>query len=183
VAHRLDWREANGQDRATLQAFSCTAPPGRDRFGRPLPYARSWEREVEAGLRRLTPPIGDGALKLGFDDVGLAAVSLIGFVGAEGDHFVVKLRGVAVDLRCRGRRYGVEAVEVALLAAGDRGFGLGYVLVDVLGQVHKENHASKAMNVSAGLGRLHNQLDDDLEEWGTTLEGPKAGWSLSSRKR
>lgn len=156
-----------------MQAFSCAAPPGRDRLGRSLPYARSWEREVEAGLRRLTPPIGDGALKLGFDDLGLAAVSLIGFVGTEGDHFVAKLRGVAVDLRCRGRGYGSEAVEVALLAAGDRGFGLGYVLVAVLGQVHKENHASKVVLASAGLGRLHDQLDDDLEEWGTTLEGPQ----------
>lgn len=154
-----------------MQTFSCAVPPGRDRFRRPLPYARSWEREVEVGLRRLTPPIGDGALNLGFDDVGLAAVSLIGFVGTEGDRFVVKLRGVAVDLRCRGRGYGVEAVEVALLAAGDRGFGSGYV-VAVFGQVHQENRASKVVLASAGLGRLHDQLDDDLEEWGTTLEGP-----------
>lgn len=172
MARRLYWREAGGQDRAVLQAFSCTARPGRDRFGRSLPYARSWEREVEAGLRRLTPPIGDGALQLGFDDVGLAAVSLIAFLGADGHHYAVKLRAVAVDLRCRGRGYGVQAVEVALLASGDRGFSLGYVLVDVVGLVHKENHASKATNARAGLGCLHD-FDDDLEEWGTTLKGPQ----------
>jgi len=173
VAPRLNWREAHGRDRTVLQAFSCTALPGRDRLGRLLPYARRWEREVEAGVRTLTPPIGNGALHLGFDEVGLAAVSLISFLAADGDHFVGKLRAVAVDLRCRGRGYGVEAVEVALLAAGDRAFGLGYALVDVVSQVHKENHASKAMSTRAGLRRLHDEFDEDLEEWGTTLEGPE----------
>jgi len=119
------------------------------------------------------PADRERVLHLGFDEVGLAAVSLISFLAADGDHFAVKLRAVAVDLRCRGRGYGVEAVEMALLAAGDRAFGLGYALVDVVSQVHKENHASKAMSTRAGLRRLHDEFNDDLEEWGTTLEGPE----------
>ncbi len=61
---------------------------------------------------------------------------------------------------------------MALLPAGDRAFGLGYLLVDVVSQVHKENHASKALSTKAGLRRLHDEFDDDLEEWCTTLEGP-----------
>jgi GNAT superfamily N-acetyltransferase len=135
---------------------------------------------VQAGLRSLKPPVGEGKLLLGFDDSGLlAAVALVRFVGSAGDTYLVKLATVAVDRRCQRRGYGVEAIEMALRAAADEGFGRGHHLVTVVGWVDPSNSASRIMNTRAGLRLLGMNAAGDYEEWGIELELPAESWSWS----
>lgn len=169
---RLSWRHAVAQDRQLhLQSFTCTVPARRGRLGRPLPHPRPWEREVEAGIRTLKPPIGDGALQLGSDAQGLAAVSLVYFT-PRGRTAKIAAIAVATRVRGRGGKYADEALELALRAAADYGFSKYNSVVTVVGQVDPRNAASQRMSARAGLVHLDDVADGRYQEWGRDLELP-----------
>lgn len=169
----LRWRDAARDDRQLLQAFTCTPPPRRTLTRRAAPIAREWEREVEAGLRDQKPPIGDGRLILGEDEAGLAAVVLVYFRGYQDEAYLVRLAAVAVALRCRGCRYGDLAMEQALTASADEGFGSGHLSVWVDGLVDPRNEGSRAMNHRAGLACVGMDPTGKYEVWGRELDLPQ----------
>lgn len=173
MRRQFNWREAVAEDNTALQAFACTQEAPRDGHGRPLPHPRRWERVVEAGLRKLHPPVGDGALLLGEDDGGrLGAVVLLHYGGPSGDTYVVKLVAFAVSLDHQGRRLSDEAIEIALRAAGDAGFTRGFSRVTVYGLVHVSNTFSRAACDRSILRSNGIDASGEYEEWAVELELP-----------
>lgn len=170
---RLSWRDAESKDNTALQSFTCTPSGPKDARGRRLQGPRPWERRVEAAFRRMQPPIGDGRLLLGEDAEGLAAIALMYFLGQEDGACLVKLAGIAVALRCQGRGYGEEALEMALRAAADYGFGLNFTVVNVMSLVDHRNARSKAVGRRAGMRVDSLDVEDGLEEWRIDLELPE----------
>lgn len=167
MTQRLQWRDAERSDRQALQQFSCAPARRKDLRGRPFPHPVPWAREVELGVRTLTPPARDGLLLLGEDEPGrLRAVVLLYDGAKEDDVFTMKLVAVAVAIGAHRRGYGAEAMEQALQAAESRAYGLGCTAVEVFGLVHKLNAPSRALCTAIGficLGQLSS--DDAYEEW------------------
>lgn len=94
---------------------------------------------------------------------------LVWFLGTEDELWTVKLAAVAVALRCRGKRYGDEAMEVALAAAAEEAQSRGARAAFVQGLVDYRNVASKAMNVRAGVQFYDLDESEQYELWGREL--------------
>jgi hypothetical protein len=158
---RLTWRSATEQHRTALSQFVCTDPPKQsyDRH-RGRHHPRPYELEVQSHLRGLKVPVAPGdALLLGFDEDGIAAAAHFGFDDTQTQFMIW---AVACAHRCRGRRHGREAVEVALqaLAATKRHYDLD---CGVFTHVDPRNGASRAMVASAGFEYL--DVYDGYEGW------------------
>jgi hypothetical protein len=90
-------------DRALRQSFACTLPAPRLANGRPGPHPRPWEREVEAWIRRQTPPAGPGELlRRGEQDGSLVALGAAALAEQADEVCVVKLHALAICTAARG---------------------------------------------------------------------------------
>lgn len=158
----VSWREAGKHDAVALQRFICTDPPKRnyDRH-RGQWHPAPWEIEVQSHLRGRHPPVPpDEKLVLGVDPVGIAAAVHFGF-DQDGEHFIIF--AVACAHRCRGRGYGLRAVELALEVC--RATKARYALdCAVFTRIDPRNTPSRKMAEAAGFEYL-NQYDDGYESW------------------
>lgn len=106
-------------------------------------HPKTWELEVQSGIRDLNPATEGQFLHLGLDEVGIGAVCL--FTALQSDEFY--LMAVAVAERYRGWDGSVadEAITVALEAAADQAAQRGHERTHIFGYVHDRNLPSQRM--------------------------------------
>lgn len=162
---RLNWRDANRGDRGKLKQFVCTTPEKASwvplRKGKFHP--RQWELDVQSTVRNLKPPTPPGErIRLGFDDVGLAAVVNIARAKG-GDHGVVlQVIAVAQRLRRAEPRFGPEALDEAVRVAAEFRDGLGGEAVGLFTRTVPKNAASKRMLTDYGFIYLDLAHNDEV---------------------
>jgi hypothetical protein len=139
----LDWRPAQGGDRALLQAFTCTEPAHYDRQRRRRLHPRPWELVVQRGIHSVNPATEGQSLYLGLDDEGIGAACLFAAL-APGE---VRLMAVAVALRYRrqGGAVADEAITETLRAAASQPAHDGQSHVYMAGSIHDQNIPSQRM--------------------------------------
>lgn len=145
--------------------FVCSPPPPRTRVAKHRSLGgATWEREVQAGIRDIRPPMpaGDTVL-IGRDSEGIGAVAWwFQMFGPS----TVKIQAVAVALRLRGdgRRCGDELMDHALdRIAGDADAAAEDKVI-VYAHIRPENGASQALFDRFGFFYV-NDTDSGLQRW------------------
>lgn len=158
-----------------MQSFTCTTPVPRSVGAqRPLAHPKPWELGVQAALRNLKPPAQeDEVLLFGLDGNKLAAVVWV-WLNDKSAPRVVKILAVAVACSHRGQGGALadEALEVAILEAGDRSFSSGVHEVIVVAWVEGRNDPSQRMCQRTGFAK-GDDVGGGLSEWTLVLEGPE----------
>jgi hypothetical protein len=167
VTANLAWRESVSTDRELLKGLRCTVEAPRDSHNRPLPHPRPWEREVEAWIRRQTPPAGPGeALRLGFHDDVLIAVGAAAFAERQDDVAIVKIRAIGISTAVRGKDGAVaDATIVEMMSSAiELAEGAGATRTVAAGWLDVRNTASRRLLARHGY-RFNRIPIAGLEEW------------------
>jgi ribosomal protein S18 acetylase RimI-like enzyme len=158
----LSWHRAEPQHRQALSQLVVTDPakeqydPHRGKY-----HPRRWELLVQSHLRGLKVPVAAGEeLLLALDDEGVTAAVHFGFDDTQ-RHFIIWAAARAI--RCRGRGYGREAVEVAVEVLTGTKVEQG-IDAAVFTFVHPKNYLSKAILDDVGFEYL-GMYEDGYEGW------------------
>lgn len=142
----LSWHFGTHAHRSDLPAFQCTdvRPKPREREWRKFTPGW-WEYEVQSRVRALRPPYRtDSFLLVGYDDVGLAAVSFVQELAGP-DVVEAELGAVATRLRNKGGGYADELIRETLDALTERALEQQVPEVLVVGHVYELNGPSQAL--------------------------------------
>jgi hypothetical protein len=164
----LTWRDAERDDRAALEQFTCTVAPERLPNGRRLPHPRPWELEAQTGIRQHTPPgSSDDLYRIGVNNNGsIVAVSITGLL--EDPDFEPTFKLLVLAIAMPARRQGGDVANACMIDALHqmelRVQAVGALQFLVLAMIDPRNSASKWMCQRHAFAHIGEEGEYEL--WG-----------------